>query len=248
MCANKIRDENYYQVQGWMINRLGLKGVNLETYAIIYGFTQDGENKFTGSIQYLCDFTNTSRPTVIKALKTLVDCGYITKQEKIVDGIKCNEYMANLEVVKNLYWGSKEFLLGGSKETLLGGSKESLPNNKGLDNKGLDNKKDIDITSEFKRLWELYPNKKGKTDALKAFERAVKNGTPISDIEAGIIAYNAEIEAKKTAKQYIKHGSTWFNQQAWNDEYETAGGNMNGKYSGSGEVTAQPERTLGTFV
>ena len=240
MCANKIRDENYYQVQGWMINRLGLKGVNLEIYAIIYGFTQDGENKFTGSIQYLCDFTNTSRPTVIKALKSLVDCGYITKREKIVDGIKCNEYMASLEVVKKLYWGSKE--------TLLGGSKDSLPNNKGLDNKGLDNKKDIDITSEFKRLWDMYPNKKGRTNALKAFEKAVKDGTPIADIEAGIIAYNAEITAKKTEKKYIKHGSTWFNQQAWNDEYETAGGNMNGKYSGSGEVTAKPERTLGTFV
>ena len=150
MAESKVRNESYYQVSGWMLNRLQLKGIELDVYAIIYGFTQDGESSFTGSLQYLSDFTNATRPTVIKALKSLVEKGYIVKHESQVNGVKFNTYKANLPVVKNLYQGGKESLPGGSKETLPGGGKEiapgggkeTLPNNKSLDNKGFDNKGD----------------------------------------------------------------------------------------------------------
>ena len=122
----RIKDTNYFQVSGWMLNRLKLKGIQLELYAIIYGFSQDGESEFTGSIQYLCEFTGTSRPTVIKALKELTNKEYLLKDEKVINGIKFNRYKVNLPLAKKLYQGSKETLLGGSKET--------LPNNKVLDN------------------------------------------------------------------------------------------------------------------
>lgn len=131
MKQSKISDDNYFQVTGWMLNRLHLKGISLEVFAIIYGFSQDGESEFTGSIQYLCDFTGTSRPTVIKALKELVSNNYIIKNEFELNGAKFNKYKANLQVVKNFN--------GGSKETLQGGSKETLPNNKYINNKYIDN-------------------------------------------------------------------------------------------------------------
>lgn len=38
----------------------------------------------------------------------------------------------------------------------------------------------------------------------------------------GIRRYKQEIETKKTDKQYIAHGSTWFSQRRWEDDYETA--------------------------
>ena len=75
-----IKDDNYYQISGWMLNRLGLKGVALSVYAIIYGFTQDGDTEFSGSRQYLADFTGTTRPTIDKALKELIEKGYISKK------------------------------------------------------------------------------------------------------------------------------------------------------------------------
>ena len=77
--ASKIKDENFYQISGWMLNRLKLKGIALEIFAIIYGFSQDGESEFKGSISYLCDFTGTSKPTIIKALKELVENNYIKR-------------------------------------------------------------------------------------------------------------------------------------------------------------------------
>lgn len=129
MCESKVKDDNFFLVSGWMINRLNLKGVALQVFSIIYGFSQDGETCFTGSLQYLMDFTNASKPTVIKALKELVDAGYVLKFENEMNGVKFNKYRANLLVVKKLNQGSQETLPGGSQVSLPGGSKETLPNN-----------------------------------------------------------------------------------------------------------------------
>lgn len=140
---SKIKDENFYQVSGWMLNRLELKGIALAVYAIIYGFTQDGESRFTGSIKYLCDFTGASKPTVMKALNDLCEKGYIQKYEIERNGVRFCEYQVSLQVVKNLYRPGQEILPGGGKETLPGGGKETLPNNKISDNEEL--KKNIYI-------------------------------------------------------------------------------------------------------
>ena len=123
---NRVKDENYYLVQGWMKNRLGLKGTKRDIYAIIYGFSQDGESEFTGSINYFVEWLDVSRPTIIKALQELTDGGYLIKRTDVINGVQFNRYKANLQVVKNFNGGSKEILLGGSKET--------LHNNKNEDN------------------------------------------------------------------------------------------------------------------
>ena len=75
----KIQDESYFQISGWMLNKLNLKGTALNVYAIIYGFTQDGESEFKGSRQYLCDFTGATKPTIDKALNFLIENKGITK-------------------------------------------------------------------------------------------------------------------------------------------------------------------------
>lgn len=110
MSDTRIKNDSYFVVHGWMINELGLKGTDLQVFAIIHGFSHAEENEFRGSIQYLCDFTNTSRPTVINALKRLVDAGFICKREEIVNGVTFNRYKAALRGVKNLYGGSKDSL------------------------------------------------------------------------------------------------------------------------------------------
>ena len=165
---SKIQDNNYFQISGWMLNRLKLKGTDLQIYAIIYGFSQDGESEFTGSLQYLCDFTGTSRPTVIKALKSLVEKEFIIKTENNINGVIFNRYKANLQVVKKLYGGGKEILPEGSKETLQGGSKETLHNNKYINNKDIDNK---DIYSEVLG----YLNEKAKTNYRISSKEAQKH-------------------------------------------------------------------------
>ena len=125
-----IKNENFIVIQGFMINELGLKGNELIIYAIIYGFSQDGENKYTGSSNYLANWTNSTKQGVLKSLKSLVDKGYIIKEEKYINGVKFCEYYTT------------KFTRGG-KQSLMGGGKQSLPNN--IDNNNIYN--NIDTTS-----------------------------------------------------------------------------------------------------
>lgn len=128
-----IKDENYYQISGWMINRLGLKGNELQVFAIIYGFSQDGESEFRGSLSYLENWLGVSRPTVIKALKELVDKEYIIKETEEINGVTFNRYRANISYVTN-FTGSKDSLLP---------CKESLHNNNIYNNTNISSKDDI---------------------------------------------------------------------------------------------------------
>ena len=63
-----MKDGNYYTVYGWMINRLKLKGTTLQLYAVIYGFSENGENECSGSLAYLAETTGCTKQTVLNAL------------------------------------------------------------------------------------------------------------------------------------------------------------------------------------
>ena len=79
-----MEKEYYINIQWWMAQRLKLSGNELLTYAIVYGFSQDGESAFLGSSKYVSYALRVSRPTAIKALDSLTSKGLIIKtQEKI---------------------------------------------------------------------------------------------------------------------------------------------------------------------
>ncbi len=123
-----VKDDNYYVVQGWMRNKLGLRGNSLDIYAIIYGFSQVAHQEFTASINYLCEWLGVSRPTVINTLKDLVDGGYLTKESTEINGVIYNRYTA---IVPD-FTGGKETLLPQLKN-FTGGSQNSLLNNNSKD-------------------------------------------------------------------------------------------------------------------
>ena len=93
-----------------------------------------------------------------------------------------------------------------------------------LDKNRLDkkeNKNNISSNADaFERIWKEYPRKEGHKEAKAAFERAVKHGAKIEDIEKGVLNYKEHILKNKIEKQYIKQGSTYFRQEAWNDVYD----------------------------
>lgn len=75
------------------------------------------------------------------------------------------------------------------------------------------------LESEFETLWKLYPKKNSKKDALRHYMVARKNGADYNDVLNGLYAYLDYIRSQKIEARFIKHGSTWFNQECWNDEY-----------------------------
>lgn len=118
-----IKNECFITIQGWMVNDLQLKGNELLVYAIIYGFSQDENCKFTGSLQYLADWTNSTKQGVIKCLKSLLEKGLIVKQSLMVNKV---EYSTKFNT--------------SVKQSLMVGVKQSLPNN--INNNNINNNKD----------------------------------------------------------------------------------------------------------
>lgn len=127
---SKVKDGNYYVVQSFMIKELKLKGLEKEVYAIIYGFSQ-AEQKFDGSLQYLADWTLSTKQGIMKCLKSLLEKGLIVKEEEYKNGVKFVKYYAT------------EFNRG-IKQSLTEGIKQSLTNNIINNNKtnNKDNKKE----------------------------------------------------------------------------------------------------------
>ena len=87
-------DENYYVVQGWMINRLGLSGNELIVYAIIYGFSQNEDQFCEVGLNYLAEASGSTKRTILRSLDSLIEKGFLIKKENYIGGIKFCSYKA----------------------------------------------------------------------------------------------------------------------------------------------------------
>lgn len=67
----------------------------------------------------------------------------------------------------------------------------------------------------FDTLWSRYPRREGRKLALRHFLASVKTEEDRTNIQTALSNYIAKLTREKTAPQYIKMGSTWFNN--WKD-------------------------------
>lgn len=100
--------QGYTLIPDWMLE------YDLDIYetlilAVIYGFSQDGESKFQGSIAFLMTKAMCSRRKVINALQSLVEKGLIIKFDKTINGVHLCDYM-----VSTMCTGSASHALGDS--------------------------------------------------------------------------------------------------------------------------------------
>lgn len=84
--------------------------------------------------------------------------------------------------------------------------KQLTPNKES--NKDKNDKNNKIHAQQVEQLWLLYPNKKGKAQAIKQLPKLIdKYGYEV--IERCVMAYSNECKGKDS--KYIKHGSTFFN-------------------------------------
>ena len=102
--------------------------------SIIYGFSQDRKTRFTGSLQYLQEWTGLTKHAVIDVLKKLVEKKIIVKNDEYINKVKFCSYSYNFTsseettpVVKN---DNKKWC-----KNFTGGGEETTPNNIDIDNK-----------------------------------------------------------------------------------------------------------------
>lgn len=65
-----MQTEPYVVLRPFMVEELGLKGSELVAYALIYGFSQDGESWFTGPARYVADWCGIARRNAINVLQS----------------------------------------------------------------------------------------------------------------------------------------------------------------------------------
>ena len=100
-----IRNQ-YVSILGWMVSDLKLSGNDLICYALIYGFSQDGETEFKGSLSYIAEWLNTSRQTARLVVKRLVESGLVNKRDEVINGVKfCRYYVSNTGCGENHHRG-----------------------------------------------------------------------------------------------------------------------------------------------
>mgnify|MGYP002762549382 CR=1 FL=1 len=88
----EAKDGTYVNIQSFMVNELHLSGNALIIYAVIYGFSQDGDSWFTGSRSYLAAWCQASKSTVSRNLETLCADGLIERRERTESGVLLVDY------------------------------------------------------------------------------------------------------------------------------------------------------------
>lgn len=130
---SKIKPDGYVVIQGWMLTELHLKGNELLIYATIYGFSQDEESQFKGSLQYLADWCNSSKESARLCVNNLVARGLLIKEEDTINGVKFCRYRAvkpdpQEDGIQESCTGIQESCMDHTRK-LYGGIQESCINN-----------------------------------------------------------------------------------------------------------------------
>lgn len=192
----------------------------------------DGNLRFSDQIPYnedmLSTITDTNVDIVRSAIKIFASLDMMTIMD---DG---TYYMNQVEelIGSETYWAEKKRLQREQKKVLLLDNVQPLSNesqtcpSKSKSKSKRKNKNDISssiLADEFESLWSIYPKKQGKKRAYEAYARARKQGISCETVEDGIKAYVTYIQINRIESQYIKQGSSFFSQQAWQDDWTPTG-------------------------
>ncbi|MGC3935950.1 YdaU family protein [Pseudomonas atacamensis] len=74
----------------------------------------------------------------------------------------------------------------------------------------------------FPKFWKMYPNKKGKAAAEKAWKKLKVTADLFSQIAEGLAAQVVCEAWVKDGGQFIPHPATWLNGKRWEDEVKVA--------------------------
>lgn len=207
-----IKQSDYIVIQADMITELGLSGNRLLIYALIHGFCKDGEHEFHGSINYICEWTNLSRQTVLNVLKSLVDDGLLFKRTYVQNNIKFCAYTCYKRTID---LGSQK-IRPLVKTIDFEGSQKTLPNNNifnidSSSNNKESNNQDNNISctknekdENFERCWIAYHRKGSKKKAKMQWDKLSDDER--SKVLQHIDAYTSEreIQYQQDFERYLR--------------------------------------------
>ena len=230
MSNNELFNEHIV-IDGWMRSVLELKGNELLAFALIYGFSQDGDSYFYARRSYMQKWLGVSLPTIDSAISNLLDKNLIIKETNTINGMVYNKYKANLELVDGVlknFIGCKEILYPHQK-TLHIYNKYNNINNNNID---IDNNINININNKYIDILEYWNSKniikhKESKELIAVIEKAFKT-YGVEEIKKCIDRYhtiltdeNYFFNYKWTLKEFLKQKNaiSSFSDEGskWND-------------------------------
>ena len=200
--SSSIKDGSYINIQSFMVTELELKGNELLVYAIIYGFSQTNGTYFSGSTQYLADWTNSTRQGIMKNLKSLIDKGLI---EKVGENQQVNYYKALRPVnkVNQSTELTRKQSLQEEVTEFTGTCKQSLHNN-------IDNILDNNInktTTKLDNLNKIDQESKDSSTSSSLVENSYsKEKDTIYQIKSALQSHGISIDTCKNIMELVRNG------------------------------------------
>ena len=152
-----MKNNQFYVVQGWMLNELGLTGNELVCYATIYGFCQDGESVFKGTATYIAECVGCARESAVRILKRLTEDGLIVKIPQ--DNTNIPAYSINWSLLQNVT-GAVTKCHRGSDETSQDIYRDNIDIKENKNNKLFLSKKVPDVfDAKTMELWNSIADK-----------------------------------------------------------------------------------------
>lgn len=218
--ANPQLENGYTRVANELLDALARTSIpgNIMQVVIVVIRKTYGYNKKKDqiSISQFCEATGIQdRSNIRRALKLARRIGVVTADPRgVTDDPRTPATYSIAKDYNKWHHGVKHDLgsknhLPGVKDDLKQGSRTTptKDNNKRQYNKHLLN--------GFEILWDKYPNKDGKKDALRHYKSSVKNK---EDFELIKLALKNYLQAGQVQRGFVKAGKTWFyNWTDWVD-------------------------------
>lgn len=166
---------------------------------------------------YLILLTGLNISALQRARNTLIQTGYIKYKKGM--GNNAGTYTIINLVVQN----EEEFEQQTDNKPTINRTtnrQEIEHINKLKETKNISASNSEELKSHFEKIWEIYPNKKGKTKAEELFLQWVKGRkinkttTKLTDKQMyfAVKKYKKECEERGIEERFIKHGDTFFNK------------------------------------
>lgn len=203
-------------------------------YSYLASYSGAGMSSYP-STELMLKHLNMSMNRYLKHRKILEEKGYLTIKRKKIDNLLSkniyylNEYPSRCIQIRDIE----------SRHVESRHIENEYPNSNSLNSNSLNSNsinikpsneveqketsKESELKERFEAIWKIYPNKKGKRRAYPSYKAAIREGTTDEQIIKGIEAYIEECKKSRTSKDYMMHGSTFFYQRRWEDDYNVGG-------------------------
>lgn len=148
------------------------------------------------------------RASIQSALNELTNLGYRSVSKEVIDG----------EIRTVVEWRhTPKMSISRPTENLTVRNPDRQKTRPSLEHHSSEhNKSEDNLLLRFDDFWQVYPNRKARGAAVRAWKTAVKKADP----DVIIAAAEAYARDPKRDPEFTAHGSTWLNGERWLDEVE----------------------------